>query len=117
MLVLESGVRKTLVTMLKVARELPTGSDAADHLPINPWGDVEKFRRGVYVPLHGEEPSAPRSVAGLEEVFVEAPDVPPIRNVVDRLAENFSGGSPWVAPTIGEREAIETLLSRIGSQG
>ena len=48
-------------------------------------------------------------------VFVDAEDVEPIRNVLDGLAESFSGGVPWVAVTPAERQALERLISRLSS--
>lgn len=112
-LLLGNDIRETLAMMLKVALELPTGSDVADHVPINPWGDVEKFRQAVYLPLHGERPSASPGESQFQGFVLAPRDVIHIRDVIDRLAENFSGGSPWVAPTGLERAAVEALLARI----
>ena len=112
-LVLDSDAHMTLARMLKLALGLPTGTDAADHLPVNPWGDMDNFRRAVYIPLHGGGPSTPSSMAGAQEVVIEPGNVAPIRDVLDRLARNFSSGSEWTAPSALERGAIEPALARM----
>lgn len=102
-------VRATLLELLEQALEIPTGGDVLDHLPSNPWGDLEDLRRSVYAPLHGRGRQGDNR-ADRQPVVVEAEDVEPIRSVLDGLAESFSDGVPWVAVSPAERRAIERLI-------
>lgn len=111
-LLLGRDVRATLIMLLTRVLELPEGSRVVDHLPINPWGDVEAFRQAVFLPLHGQAPLPDRDEHE-QEVILEPDEVKPIRDVLDGLAESISGGVPWTAVTTAEREAIERLLSRL----
>lgn len=104
--------RASLLMLLSTALELSEGSHVVDHLPVNPWGDIDEFRRAVFLPLHGNaESSAP--TPHREEVVLSPDEVAPIRAIVDGLAESISGGCPWVELTDPEREAAERLVARL----
>jgi hypothetical protein len=108
---LTEGVRPVLRRLLRAALELPTGSRVVDHLPLNPWGDLEEFRRAIFMPLHGEGDARGGEPGGVELV-IEPGDVVHIRAVIDGLAESVAGGVPWVAVSEQERDAVTRLLAR-----
>jgi hypothetical protein len=109
---LTEGVRPVLVRLLRAALELPKGSRVVDSLPLNPWGNIEEFRRAVFLPLHGEEAPTMAGLGGVA-LTIEPDDVRPIRDVLDGLAESITGGTPWVAPSQEERLAVNRLLARV----
>jgi hypothetical protein len=92
---------------------LADGESVADHLPVNPWGDVDEFRRVVYLTLHGEP--AAWQAPSKSDVVLEREDIAPIRDVLDGLAESYSGGNPWVALIDRERRAVERVLARLAA--
>lgn len=112
---MSENVRATLVQMLTTALDLVDADSVADHLPVNPWGDVDEFRRAVYLPLHGEPGDGHLSPVDYDLVL--GPDeIVPVRDVLDGLAESISGGIPWVALTDRERLAVESLLARLADR-
>lgn len=111
---MSESVRATLVQLLTTALDLVDANSVADHLPVNPWGDVDEFRRAVYLPLHGEPGDWQPSPMDYELVL-EPDEIVPVRDVLDGLAESFSGGNPWVALTDRERRAVESLLARLAA--
>jgi hypothetical protein len=109
---LDEDVRAALVTLLDAALEQSEGSRVIDHLPSDPWGDVEGLRRQVYMPLQGLEPSVERT-AERPGLLVEPQDVGAINDVLDGLADSITRDAPWVALTTSEREVIARLVSRL----
>lgn len=109
---MSESVRATLVQLLTAVLDLADGNSVADHLPVNPWGDVDEFRRLVYLPLHGE-PTHRQPPPSNSELILEREEIVPIRDVVHGLAESFSDGNPWVALTDRERRAVECVLARL----
>jgi hypothetical protein len=111
---MSESVGVTLSQMLRTALDLTDGRSVADRLPVNPWGDVDEFRRRVYLPLHGEPVDSQPSPAN-SELVLEPEEIAPIREVLDGIAESFSGGNPWVALTDRERRAVERVLARLAA--
>jgi hypothetical protein len=109
---LGKDVRASLRRLLTAALELPEGGDPVDRLPPNPWGDIEAFRREVYLPLHGEGASSSRD-GDVVEVVLAPHEVDLVRDVIDGLAESISGGVPWSRVTESERSAVERLVSQL----
>jgi hypothetical protein len=108
-------VRDTFAMLLAKVLALPEGARVVDELPLNPWGDLDAFRKQVFYPLHGDGDS-PRSLDERSyQVTIPAHDVVPIRDVIYDLAESFSGGQPWGLISQSERGAIERLADRIES--
>ena len=105
---LTDETRATLLELLAVALELPRAANVLDHLPSEPWGDLEELRRRVYDPLHGEA-----SPGDGHAVHIAAADVEPLRAVLDGIAECYSGGAPWPPLTDAERVAVERLISAL----
>lgn len=114
-LLLSEEGRASLERLLAAALDLAADSRVVDHLPANPWGDLDEFRSAIYGPLHSEatgtQPSPEHTSLTLEQ-----DEVIPVKDVLDGLAEAFSGGNPWVALTDQEREVIEKVLARLGSE-
>ena len=105
-------VLDALVALLRTATRLAEGDRVIDHLPANPWGDLQQFRRSVYLPLRGT-PSSDYPTPAATEILVRPDEVTLIRGVVDRIAESYSGGVPWGEVTESEQQAIEKLLARV----
>jgi hypothetical protein len=115
-LVLSDEVRASLAEVLRCASEMPDGAQVIEHLPANPWGDVEEFRNAVHRPLHGE-PASIEPGGGLP-IAIRASEIAELREVLDSVSESYAGGSPWVALTEQEREVISAVLARLaGEQG
>jgi hypothetical protein len=93
--------------------DLPHGSRVVDHLPLNPWGDLEQFRKAVFVPLFDEGPGL-SAVPGTTELIIAPTDVAYIRDVVGRLDDSITGGVPWGALSAIEREAVARVLVDLG---
>jgi hypothetical protein len=111
-LVLDEEVRQKLAALLTAALEMPEGARVVDHVSRTPWGDVEDFRRAVYLPLHGAASARERG-ADATEVIVEPHEVAPMKDVLEGLAESISGGVPWTGLTAPEREATTRIASRL----
>jgi hypothetical protein len=92
---------------------MATGARVIDSLPINPWGDLDEFRKQVYGPIHGTAPAAPTLAGDQTSVFIDADDVARIKDVLDGLGESISGGVPWIAVTDEEREAVNRLVKQL----
>lgn len=115
-LVLGNDVRRALETLLRTALVLPEGAPVVDHLSRNPWSDLEDFRRQVHQPLHGSA-VLPLRTRGQREIRLEAADVGTLRDVLDGLAESFSGGIPWAPLTSREREVVQRVASKLMTDG
>ena len=96
---------------------MPPDADVQDHLPRDPWGDLDVYREQIARPLHDAAP--PADIDSPAAVATIAPDdVRPLRAVHDGLSECFAGGAPWVPPGPEERGAIERLLDQVrGGRG
>jgi hypothetical protein len=108
-------VRDVLAMLLAKVLVLPEGVQMVDHLPLNPWGDLDAFRQQVFYPLHGDEESPRGPDERFCQVTIPADDIVPIRDVVYDLAESISGGHPWGTISELERVAIQALADRIES--
>ena len=104
---------RVLRMLLTRANEMPDGAHAVDYFPLNPWGDVELFRRAVYQPLHGDSDHVATIGSPRQEIVIAGDDVPPIRDVIDRLSDSLSTARPWVALSDRERQAVATLVQRL----
>lgn len=109
---LTEDVRATLKQLLEAALKLTDGDHVVDHLPVNPWGDVDRFRHAVSLPLEGEQPHLHSPSVGTV-VMVERHELMPLREVLESLAESVSGGNPWVSLTDKEQSVVESVLARV----
>lgn len=112
-LTMTEPVRDTLAMLLAKLLALPDGAQVVDHLPLNPWGNLDAFRRQVFYPLHGDDGSPDILDERSFQVAIPTQDVVPIRDVIYDLAESFSGGHPWGPISQTERGAIQRLAHRV----
>lgn len=106
-------VRDTLAMLLAKVLNLPEGAQVIDQLPVDPWGDLDAFRKQVFYPLYGDKDSQRSPDERSCQVTIPADDIVPIRDVIYDLAESFSGGHPWGPISQSERVAIQGLADRI----
>ena len=83
-----------------------------EHLPDNPWGDMAEFRDSIYGPLEHARSSRVLDDPA-ERLVLDPHEVPPLFSVLERLAESFSGGVPWVALTAEERDTVTWVLRQL----
>ena len=81
---LSPRMREALARLLRVAVALRRDWPTFVRLPDNPCGDLEEFRRTVYLPLHGAPSTG--------EVVVPQGDIGPLRDLLDSLDVLGGGG-------------------------
>lgn len=104
---LRPSSRGTLRLLLTAAASMPEGARVVDHLPSNPWGDLDDFQTSVYEPLRtgtSVDPSTPGRLA------VADTDVASLFGVLQGLSESFAGGVPWSALSGDERAVVSRCL-------
>ena len=104
-------VARVLSRLLSEALALGDGARVVDHFPINPWGDLDAFRREVFDPLH-RRPVQDSDGTG-RVITIAAPDVDPLRDVLDSLAEAISGGVPWRSLGVVERKVVDSVVDEL----
>ena len=100
-------VRAALENLLTIARRLEDSARIVDHLPDQPYGDIDEFRRSVYEPLRDR-----RSVtAGQGDNFnLDLRDADLVFDVIKGISEGWAGGTPWKAMSSAERSAVDHFL-------
>jgi hypothetical protein len=103
-------VRRALENLLTVAEQLEDYARIVDHLPDEPYGDLDEFRRTVYEPLRDK-----RSVTeGHGENFsLDLEDVDLILDVLKGMDDGWTGGTPWKAMNPTERAAVDRFLETL----
>ena len=106
-------IRAALENLLTIAGRLEDNARIVDHLPDEPYGDLDEFRRQVYDPLRLKQ-----SVAGGrgENFSVDLQDVDLIFDVMKGMDDGWVGGTPWKAMSPAEREAVDRFLEKLRRQ-
>lgn len=110
---LTPDTRRVLENLLATATRLEEGARIVDHLPDEPWGDLDEFRRLVYEPLRTLESSTPSVGPQARTIELGSQDARHVFNVLEGLAEGWSGGVPWVALSPAERPAVDRCLKAL----
>lgn len=110
----DDAVAGVLARLLDVALRLPPSADPADHLPLQPWGELDDFRAQVYLPLHGKSGQAQILDGGLD-ISLQEDEAEAVRDTIDSLAESFSTGVPFLPLTESQRDAVSRVLSKLPS--
>lgn len=107
---LTPGARAALENLLTIAGRLEDNARIVDHLPDEPYGDLDEFRRSVYEPLRDG-----RSVtAGPGDNFsLDLQDAGLIFDVVEGISDGWAGGTPWKAMSSAERSAVDRFLETL----
>jgi hypothetical protein len=107
---LTTEVRAALENLLTIAGQLDDNAKIIDHLPDEPYGDLDEFRRSVYEPLRDG-----RSVtAGDGDNFsFDHQDVGPVFDVIRGISEGWAGGTPWKVMSSAERPAVDRFLKEL----
>lgn len=107
---LTPGVRAALENLLTIAGRLEGDARIVDHLPDQPWGDLDAFRRSVYEPLRDR-----RSVTvGQGDNFsLDIRDVGLVFDLIKGIDEGWAGGTPWKAMSLAERSAVDRFLETL----
>jgi hypothetical protein len=110
-LTISPGVGDALAVILTTALRLPAESDVVDSLPLNPWGDVERFRSEVYDPVLGKAP--PTEIESGLALYVPGADQAHLARVLEAMGESTAEGVPWLELTPPERGAAKDLLAQL----
>ena len=105
-----SGVRAALDNLLTVAEHLEDNARIVDHLPDEPYGNLDEFRVSVYEPLR--DTRSVTSGPGRNYTFASS-DARLVFNVLEGLSEGWTGGTPWKALNPAERSALERFLGTL----
>jgi hypothetical protein len=103
-------VRSTLVNLLTVVGRLEDYARIIDHYSDDLYGDLDEFRRSVYVPLRDN-----RSVTeGPGDNFcLTIKDARLIFDVLKGIDDGWVGGTPWKAMNPAERSAVDRFLEAL----
>jgi hypothetical protein len=103
-------VRSTLVNLLTVASRLEDCARIIDHYSDDLYGELNEFRRLVYVPLRDN-----RSVTqGPGDKFgLTIADARLIFDVLKGIDDGWVGGTPWKAMNPAERSAVDRILEAL----
>lgn len=110
---LTPGVRAVLENLLLAAQSLEDGARVVDHLPDEPWGNLDQFRREVYEPLKASAATETR----VGNLILAPQDAGRVFGVLEGLAEGWSGGVPWVPLTSAEKAAVIRCLEGLQQLG
>jgi hypothetical protein len=107
---LTPGVRAALENLLTIAGRLEDNARIVDHLPDEPYGDLDEFRRSVYEPLRDR-----RSVtAGHGDNFsLDLRDADLVFDVIKGMDDGWVGGTPWKAMSLAERSVVDRFLETL----
>lgn len=111
---LPRDVSRTFDVLLETAMSLDETSEV-DVLGTNPWGDLDRFRAHLYLPLMGEAP-APQPEADRDDVAVTDAELGTLRDVTFAIAELWSGGRPFVQLSPAKRVHVTDVRARLGNK-
>lgn len=107
---LTPGVRVALENLLTIAGRLEDNARVVDHLPDEPYGDLDEFRRSVYEPLRNRQ----SVTAGQGDNFsLDLRDADLVFDVIKGIDDGWVGGTPWKAMSLAERSAVDRLLETL----
>jgi hypothetical protein len=107
---LTPGVRDALENLLTIAGRLEDNARIVDHLPDEPYGDLDEFRRSVYEPLRDRR----SATTGQGDNFsLDLRDADLIFDVIKGMSEGWAGGTPWKAMSPAERSAVDRFLETL----
>jgi hypothetical protein len=107
---LPRDVYRTLDALLETALSLDENSEV-DVLGTNPWGDLDRFRDRLYLPLMGQAPP-PQPEPDSADLTVTGSELKTLQDVMVAIAELWSGGRPFVPLTATERAHVTDFRVR-----
>jgi hypothetical protein len=111
---LSEPVRQAFARVLDCVLRLDRGSDVADFLGRDPWGDLSAYRREVFNPMQSPGAAVEAESGRPPAVAIALHDLPRINAVLHDFYEGYSGGCPWAGIDDEERAILERLAAQVG---
>ena len=107
---IDQEVRESLAALLQVIVEMPSDADVVDHLPNDPWGDLERFADQVYRPLvDGRRSDAPGPI----QVELSELEWVATAHAIDAISHSFSEGVPFLDLDRDYRRVVAEVLRKV----